>query len=510
MTSRTSPPVPPSVAALAAGGAAVVGGYALYLSFPPRGWWWLAPVALALVGAAWRGRGIRAGAVLGLLAGLAFFVPLLSWTGEFVGPLPWLALAVLQASFVALAGAAVGALPTGGTWPVAAAAVWVAAEALRGRVPFGGFPWGRVAFSQPEGAFTGIAALGGAPLLSFAVALTGFAAMTAVWTGGRFRTPSAAAVALALSALIIAALEPLLVDSGHPVGQARVALIQGDVPRVGLDFNAQRRAVLDNHVRRTEELAADVAAGRAMQPDIVVWPENSADVDPLRLPDARAAVERAVRSIGVPVLVGAVLTPPGGGPTNTMIAWDPVTGPRDVHDKRRLQPFGEYMPYRNFFQLFSPLVDRASAFVPGDGDGAVRLGGIPVGVATCYEVVFDDLVRQSVRAGAELIAVPSNNATFGWTEMTFQQLAIDRVRAVEFGRTVVVPTTSGVSAVVLPDGSVESRTPQFVPAALVEDVPLLRHLTPAARYGDVTELVLVALAVVVPALRRRTVAHMRM
>lgn len=474
--------------------AALLGGVGLFLSFAPRDWWWLAPVAFVAAGFAWRGRGLRRGAALGAVTGLAFFVPLLSWTGEFVGPAPWLVLAAFQATFIAAVGAGIGALPDRWWWPIGGAALWTAGEAVRGRVPFGGFPWGRVGFGQPEGAFAAVASLAGVPVLGFVVVLSGFALLELVRTTVRNAGPMPIALTVALVPAVVAAAAPLATTHARPVGEIVVAAIQGNVPRAGLDFNAQRRVVLENHVQRTEQLAADVAAGRVERPDLVFWPENSADVDPLRHPDARAAVDRATRSVGVPVLVGAVLTPPGGPPTNTMIVWNPDTGPGPEHDKRRLQPFGEYVPFKNFFRTFSALVDRSSEFVPGTGNGAVTASDVVVGVATCYEVIFDDLVRDSVRAGAELLAVPSNNATFGRTAMTYQQLAVDRVRAIETGRATIVPTTSGSSAVILPDGAVQAQTGLFEAAALVEPIPLRRDITPAMRIGTATEGALVVLA----------------
>jgi apolipoprotein N-acyltransferase len=275
-----------------------------------------------------------------------------------------------------------------------------------------------------------------------------------------------------------------------------VALVQGNVPRAGLDFNAQRRAVLDNHVVRTMQLAADVKAGRYPQPALVIWPENSSDIDPLHNRDARTEIDRVARAIGAPILVGAVVRRANGHDTNTMIVWSPRTGPGQQHNKRHLQPFGEYMPYRSFFRLFSPYVDRAGHFVPGHDDGVVTMGSVKVGIATCYEVIFDNLVRQSVRAGAQLLAVPTNNATFGHTDMTYQQLAISRVRAVEHDRAVLVAATSGVSAVIAPDGTVEQQTKLFTPAALVARVPLRSGTTLATRLGAVPEWALSTLGIV--------------
>ena len=475
-------------------GTSVGAGGLLYLGAPPRAQWWLAPVAFVLLWLVLQGRSARAGFGYGFAFGLGYFVPLLPWVGEFVGPLPWLALATAEALVLALAGAGVTVVSRLPAAPLWATGVWVAAEALIARAPFGGFPWGRVAFGQPSGVFLPVAAVGGAPLLTAAVVLTGFAAAELVrraGSGQRLAVPAVIAVVPLLAGLGTASLmTPSLMTPGGVQREAVVALIQGNVPRAGLDFNAQRRAVLDNHVARTEQLAEDVTAGRFPRPELVIWPENSSDIDPLRNPDARTAIDRAAHTIDAPILVGAVLQGGVGSdrrPTNTAIVWDPRTGPGEEHDKRRLQPFGEYMPYRQFFRLFSPYVDQASHFVPGAGDGAVDLGPARVGVATCYEVVFDDLVRQSVRSGAELLAVPTNNATFGFTEMTYQQQAMSRVRAVEHGRAVLVAATSGVSAVIAPDGTIEQRTSLFTAEALVAVVPLRSGTTLATRLGPLPE-----------------------
>ncbi|MGH3669067.1 MAG: apolipoprotein N-acyltransferase [Pseudonocardiaceae bacterium] len=498
--------------AIAAGG-----GLLLYAGTSPRDLWWLAPLAFAVLWVVLHGLRARAGFGYGFTFGLGYFLPLLTWAGAFVGAVPWLALATVEALVLAVAGAGIAVVARLPAAPLWATGVWVAAEALIARVPFGGFPWGRVAYSQPAGAFLPVAAIGGAPLLTAAVVLTGFGAGELLRRVAPRLTRSAGELGSRSGLAVPALLVVLPVVSGLAAGsvtmptrvdgQAVVAIVQGNVPRAGLDFNAQRRAVLDNHVARTLELAADVAAGRYPKPALVVWPENSSDIDPLRNLDARLLINQAARAIGAPILVGAVLSTGDGHETNTMIVWDPRTGPGERHDKRKVQPFGEYVPYRSFFRLFSPYVDRASNFVPGKGNGAVDIGGVRVGVATCYEVVFDNLVRESVLAGAQVLTVPSNNATFGFTDETYQQLAISRVRAVEHHRTVLVASTSGVSAVITPDGSVAQRTRMFTPAALVTRVPLRSGTTLATRLGPLPEWVLVTLGVlgVILGLRRAQV-----
>ncbi|MFI7670452.1 apolipoprotein N-acyltransferase [Nocardia sp. NPDC049526] len=520
--------------------AAVVSGLLIFGSFPPRPFWFLAPIGIVVLTLTIRGAArMRGGFGYGFLAGLAFFVPLLPWTGIYVGPVPWLALSTVCSLYIGLFGLFARLLYSLPGWPVWVALTWTATEWLRSSFPFGGFPWGRLAFGQADGWYLSLAMVGGAPLIGFAVALTGTAAaavLVYVWTRvtvvptddqspaqtGRTTTTRIGIIAAATTLVTIpvtgAILRTALPGPEEGDRTITVAAIQGSVPRLGLDFNAQRRAVLDNHVRRTEELARAVAQGQARKPDVVIWPENSSDIDPLRNADAAAEITEASEQIGAPILVGAVLVNGDRTTTNSVIVWNGAAGPGERHDKKIIQPFGEYLPMRSFFRLFSEYADRAGYFVPGNGDGTVRAepferpassrygGGIDIGVATCYEVAFDRAFRDSMHAGAQLLTVPTNNATFGDSEMTYQQLAMSRVRAVEHGRALVVAATSGVSAIITADGTVQQQTPKFVPAALVAELPLRSDTTLATRFGAEAELLSVILsgaAVVVAVIRRR-------
>ncbi|MFI1760954.1 apolipoprotein N-acyltransferase [Streptomyces sp. NPDC020800] len=477
-------------------------GVLLYVSFPPRPLWWLALPAFA--GFAWvlRGRGWKAAFGLGYLFGLGFLLPLLVWTGVEVGPGPWLALVAIEAVFVALVGVGIAAVSKLPAWPLWAAAVWIAGEAVRARVPFRGFPWGKIAFGQADGIFLPLAAVGGTPVLGFAVVLCGFGLYEAgrvVAEGRRTRAVRRGAAAAALLSVAVpvagaVAARPLVSDKAED-GFATVAVIQGNVPRSGLEFSAQRRAVLDHHVRETLKLAADIKAGKAAKPDYVLWPENSSDIDPFTNPDAAAVIDGAAKAVGVPISVGGVVEK-DGRLLNEQILWDPVKGPTQTYDKRQVQPFGEYLPLRGLVgainKNWTSMVRQD--FSRGSKPGVFDIDGAKVGLATCYEAAFDWAVRDTVTHGAEMISVPSNNATFDRSEMTYQQLAMSRVRAVEHSRTVTVPVTSGVSAVIMPDGKITQKTGMFVPAYLVQKVPLRTSETPATELGIVPEIALVLVA----------------
>lgn len=151
----------------------------------------------------------------------------------------------------------------------------------------------------------------------------------------------------------------------------------------------------------------------------------------------------------------------------------------DVHHKKYLQPFGETMPLRDTLRHVTDLVDYAGDFKPGNGNGVVEMAGVRLGVATCYEVAFDPAYRDAVDAGAELLATPTNNATFGETDMTYQQMAMSRLRAIEHDRAVVVAATTGSSAIINPDGTVEEKTELWRPATLIYELPLKETRTPA-------------------------------
>jgi apolipoprotein N-acyltransferase len=507
-------PVPLAVPAAAASGGA------LLLAFPPYDRWWLAPVGVGLLAVAVHRRRARAGAGLGALTGLGFFVPLLSWTDVDVGSLPWLLLSALQAGFLALLGAAAAyASPLADrwrwSWPLLTGVVWVGQEALRARVPFGGFPWGRLAFSQADSPLLPLAALGGAPLVGFAVALAGGLLAAAAWR--RWRPPrwrrlapagglAAAAGAVVLSGLAVPA-------PAAPTGPAvTVAVVQGNVPRLGLGFNAQRRAVLDNHVEATLELAGQVAAGDRPAPDLVVWPENSSDIDPLANPDAGARISAAADAVGAPILVGAILRGPGPDQLrNVGLVWRPGSGPGEFYAKRHPVPFAEYFPLEPVVlpigRAITDQADRVAGFTAGDEPGVLRLGPVPVGTVICFEVAYDSLVRDTVTGGGQLLVTQTNNATFTEAEAR-QQLAMVRVRAVEHGRPALMASTVGISGFVGEDGRVSHATGFFTRDILVRTLSVTNSRTVATTVGAWPELVLAggATAVLVTAyrLRRRT------
>ncbi|MFC5746609.1 apolipoprotein N-acyltransferase [Actinomadura rugatobispora] len=485
---------------------AVAAGLALWLAFPPADLTPLVFPGVALLTLALHGLPARTGAWLGFVSGVVFFIPVLQGLVK-IGPDAWILLAVVQALYFIPMGAGVALVTRLPGWPVWVAAMWVAEELVRGRVPFGGFPWARLAFSQTATPLTPYASFGGAPLVSFLTALIGallaYGVIAVLRARARAREEtgappilraSARPLAIAVAAVTAVIGGGLLIPTptaGRPV---TVAVVQGNVPRLGMDFNEQRKAVLDNHVRVTRELAAQVRAGKVARPELVVWPENASDLDPYAEPDAYQAIDAAVKDIGVPVLVGALTdTPDGEKVENRGIVWDPAKGPGDYYVKRHPVPFGEYLPFRDILTRLITRFERIPRdFAHGTRDPVMRLGPATVGDVICFEVAYDGEVRDA--AAADLVVVQTNNATYGKTSLPPQQIAMSRLRAVEHGRTILVAATSGISAIVAPDGRMIDRSREFVPDIQVASVPARSAVTPADRAGAAPEWALAALA----------------
>jgi apolipoprotein N-acyltransferase len=468
----------------------LAGGLALTSAFPPYGIWPLAAVGPALLVVALRRQSLRWSFAIGAVFGLAFFFPLLSWLVN-VAWYVWAVLAVLETLMFAVLALGQRLLLRLRAWPVAVAGWWVAAEALRDHWPWGGFPWGRLAMSQAGAPSVRWVAVGGPPLLSFLIALTGAAL---AWLIVERRRAQAIGLVCAAGVTLAGAALPVTVSGPQ---SATVAAVQGNVPHArNLPELLNDGAVTQNHATATQNLAAAVRAGRDPAPELVIWPENSTDLDPFQYPFIYDVVAGAVNTLGRPVLVGEVLNNPR---RNVGQLWLPGRGPTTMYVKRQLVPFGEYIPYRSLISHFSSLPSlQPINFAPGHTAVVFQVGNIRLGDVICYEVGFDGLVRSEVTAGANLLSVQTNDADFeldGQTGESLQQLAMARIRAIEFDRSVVVASISGVSAIIAPDGHLIMHSGIWQQAVLDARVPLLTSRTVADVVGGWPEFVITFLTV---------------
>jgi len=467
---------------LAAGAGAILDG-----GFPDRDWWILAPIGVALMFLALLGRGPWTGLLVGLVAGLSFWLIHISWLTLYLGPVPWLALSGLEALFfgvgLALTAVVLNVGPrvwpsvTGriGVVPVVVAGLWTAREAISAVWPYGGFAWGRVAISQSESPFNGLIAWVGMSGLSFVIVwLSALTVQLSREPGVRVGARSAIAVA-AVALLLAFPAWPTLQS-----GTARIAAVQG-ASDAGLFAQNAPGQILNDHVSATLPLVGEPV-------DFVVWPENGIDVDPLRSADSARVADYISRAMDAPLIAGTI-TERNGKFYNTSLLWKAGEGAVDLYDKVHPVPFAEYMPDRAFWRPFAPdLIDLVSRdYEIGTRDNVFDIDGIIAGIAICFDIADDQLVHEMINDDAEIILAQTNNADFGRTDESVQQLAIARLRAIEAGRTVVNISTVGTSAIITPDGQTLDSLPTWVSGAMVQTVPLSDSNTPAMTAGRALE-----------------------
>lgn len=481
----------------------------------------MAAVGIALLLLAVRGASMPRAFGYGFVWGSAFFLIHLWWAQEAAGWAPWVILGLAQALYIGLF-AALWVLVA--RWrPVARhsavavpvmALLWVTVEAVRGAFPFGGMPWGTLAFSQTTGPLLRLAAWGGTPLVSAAVVVLGALLAVLLTSLRRARVGHAsAAVVVAAAILVVGMFVPTHTRAEN--GTLRVGAVQGNVPGPGLDAFAVRRDVLDRHVVGTEQLLDLVEPGEL---DVVLWPENSTDIDPRRDAEAGALVDRAAAAVDAPILVGGQRYT-GDYRYNEAILWEAGRGQVDVYAKQHPAPFAEYIPLRSLARKVTAAVDLvATDMLPGTEVGIIELDSprldrvVDLAVGICFEVAYDALIRESILAGGELIVIPTNNSSFGFTQESSQQLAMSVFRAVEHSRATVHISTVGLSAVIAPNGVIMDSGGHFTAERFVADLPLRTSLTVADRLGwlpTIAAAVVAGVAVVAGALtsithRRRT------
>ena len=298
-------------------------------------------------------------------------------------------------------------------------------------------------------------------------------------------SPLALAVSLGLlgSALRLYQVEPEVSSAGS----VHVGIVQGNIPGRGIEAMGRARSVTNNHLSETIQLMTKVRLGEVAEPDFLLWPENSTDIDPTVDPLTKQTVQAAVDVAGRPILVGAVMQGPGFDERQTAaLWWDPERGVMARYDKQNLVPFGEWIPFRAELLPLIPLLQKVGAQSvagtrPGVLDVAVAGRPIKIGDVICFELAYDQTIYQSLIGGAQVLMVQSNNATYGGTGQIEQQFAITRARAMESRREIAVATTNSVSGFITRDGAVATRTQEFTAQSMVVEMPLRSALTPAIR-----------------------------
>jgi apolipoprotein N-acyltransferase len=498
--------------ALASGALAALGsGLLLAASFLRPGWGMLAWVALVPLWWAIDGERPARAFRLGWLAGAAFFLVAFDWVpgtilraaapGATAALFPLILLAAvlgLTFGFFA-AGLRFFEFRTGRDGLALAVALWVALEWCRSR-PFVPCPWQLLGYTQvavlrlvQASDVTGIYGVSG-----LVVAVNGaLASACARRRGWRLRLAAVAGLWLATYAYGAIRLGQVRADRAETT--VRVGLVQPSIdPAQKWDARLREQAI-----DLQEHLAREAVVNGA---DLVVWPEASApyvfasdhfyEGDPSRFAEDRRLRDRMtafVKDLGVPLLFGApslVAQPLGRGEAWGSLNRSLLLGPEGAvaahYDKMILVPFGEYVPARRLLFFVGKLVPGVGDFVAGTEATLFPLGRARFAVLVCYEALFSDFVRRFVDRGAALLVNQTNDAWFGAAGAPYEHLAEASVRAIENRVPLVRVANTGVSAVVMPDGTIVGRMPLGERGVTIVGIRLGKSVpTFYTRHGDV-------------------------
>lgn len=450
------------------GAACVGGGLLVAASLPPMGFWPLALPGLVLLDRAVAGGGAWARFRLGWLFGLALLWPTTWWMHELtlVG---W----VLAGPFLAaVLGAAMAATPPWcGRW-LALPGTWLLFEAVKGRWPFGGVPLSALAIGQADGPLAPIARVGGS-LLVGGVTVVAAVALAALLR--RAWTQAAVAAAVVAATFAVALVAPRGTGTGEAV---RVAIVQGGGEQGTTALETDARDVFEAHLAASALVEGPV--------DLVVWPENTVDVEGTLVGSPEGDDLAALaRRLDATLVVGATEGDAArDGFHNVAIAFDADGEAVDRHEKERRVPFGEFVPFRALIEPLAPaaLPDRDA--IVGTGQAVLDTPVGPLGVVISWEVFFADRARDAIGNGGEILLNPTNGSSFSGTQVQGQQVASSQLRAIETGRWVVQAAPTGFSAVVAPDGEVLQRTGVSERRVLEDVVERRTGRTWAVRFGD--------------------------
>lgn len=370
-------------------------------------------------------------------------------------------------------------------YPFFAAASWVALEYLRTYL-FSGFPWTLLADSQTQHLFLiQMASVTGVYGVSFVLAAMN--ASIAVCIRERSLKTFGLTLTLTLFVLLFGMHRLQSAPMLPPAHTFKVALLQGNIDQYKKWDKAYVEEVKDTY----EALALQAAS---QKPALIIWPETSVPGYLLQEADLREWMEALVQKTHTSHLLGSP-SMDGKNAYNTSFSLNPKGKIEGEYEKQHLVPFGEVVPWAGFLGRYIRVLNELGGFTAGTRPPVLKAGGQLAGVNICYEAIFPNLVRTSVKKGARFIVNLTNDGWYMQTAAPYQHFAPNVFRAVENRRWLARADNTGISAIIDPYGRVTASTPIFQTTALVGDIQPLTILTFYTRYGDVFAILCCVFAV---------------
>ena len=459
-----------------------VSGIIVARSFAPTNAWFVIPIGIAIWWAGTHRRTLSDYLFFSFFFAFGFWFTHISWL-SLVGIDAYILLATLMSIIYGFSGYLmfkVKDLPLPFIWY---GLIFISIETITDYVPFGGFPWGKIAYASADASWANLIPYGSSPLVT--VSILTISALIIPSFG--FLLQKAISASMVFIVFIIA-LNLLMFEIKVPdkkkTGTINLAIVQGSVPRTGLLFNEQKMAVLQYHAKETDKLFEN----STKNVDAILWPENSIDVDPFAIEEAGQIIQSILQKYDKPLLSGAVLQK-NNGLANSILLWNPKNNEvYDSYQKSILVPFGEYLPFRDLLSKFIKRFDLIPQdFIPGTETNNLLVAESSISPIICFEVAWNKTLINQITNGGELVSVHTNNATYAFSNQIDQQFMISRIRAMETGRDVVVTATTGTSAHIDRHGDILWSSKEFVPQSEIITASLYTDIIPAVKYASIIE-----------------------
>ena len=470
-------------AALARRAVAFGAGALLACAFAPLQWWPLAILCPAVLMWLWEEAAPREAAWTGFWFSFGTFLAGTYWIYVSVhdlGKAPvWLTIAIMlgligiMALYNGIIGyAAARWLPRSGPWRwlVGLPALWLLIEWWRGWF-LSGFSWLSLGYSQTDTWLAPLAPILGVYGISLVLLLSAGALVALLRGTARVRL---AAVAILVAPWMAGALLgsiPWTHASGAPVS---VAVIQADIPQEEKWQDAYADKILERYRKMTES---------ALGTKLIVWPEAALPEPANNLLPYIALVDRETQARGSSLVLGVVRASEDGQHYYDSIL--ALGSQASWYAKDHLVPFAEFFPVphfvRNWLRLMSLPYDSFDR--GGTNQSPLPVAGLELGATVCYEVGYGSYMLHMLPKADALVNV-TNDAWFGHSTARYEQFQMARMRALEEGRSMIVATNDGISAIIGPHGEVQASAPPYQPYVLRSSVTPRAGLTPFARVGN--------------------------
>jgi len=486
-------------------------GALVALGFAPFGYWYLMPIGIAIWWSSIHQRKLNEYISISFIFFIVFWLILINWIIA-VGFDAYLGLTLLMALIYSSMSLIMFFLRKSRFAFVWYAFVYLSFDTFLEYLPFGGFPWGKLSYSSVDAFWSKYMPFGGNVSVDLVILLSAALIIYIIQFIINKKYIKSLFIAAPILLIVIATLIYLPKHQNSPKKIIDVAIVQGNVPRTGLNFNEQKEAVFNYHLNETKRFFSTLSDQQIDNLTYVAWPENSIDVDPYKNSNVNNSMQDLVDEYKIKLIAGAVLNN-GSNYQNSLIIWQDKKASEEIYSKQKLVPFGEYLPYRNVIsKLNSKFSLISSDFIPGKSNSIIDINETKFTPLICFEVAWSDNLNRSVIDGATFISVHTNNATYAFTSQVEQQLEISRIRAKETGKQVIISATTGISAHIDTDGKILWQSDEFVPVSKIVKVTTDNSITFATKYHQIWQnigLYLIFLPIILELLKRIRLRYKR-